>query len=236
MRVLLWNCNNGLSRVNQVDYFKSFECDIAIVPELKESNIEILKPRDSIWITNNHVNPRPKGLGVLTFNDFSLEVQPRDEDMEIFMPLKVCKFGFSFNLLAVWNFYYACKQGRFKGVRGDNCLEWSALKHYGPKLSSPSLMVGDWNFGPKCFPDSFRKLCFEAKTYGLTSLYHSYFDLHEEETKHPTFITTRKNYHHIDHFFGSDYFLQNLNSYEVDGFENVVLSDHAPSLVEFKSD
>ena len=109
-----------------------------------------------IWITNNHVNPRPKGLGVLTFNDFSLEVQPRDEDMEIFIPLKICKVGFSFNLLAVWNFYYACKQGRFKGVRGDNCLEWSALKHFGPKLSSPSLMVGDWNFGRTCFSFSIR--------------------------------------------------------------------------------
>ena len=40
MRILQWNCCNGLGTKPQIEYFKSFECDIAVLPELKESNIE----------------------------------------------------------------------------------------------------------------------------------------------------------------------------------------------------
>ena len=36
MKILLWNCNNGISKQTQIDYFKSFECDLAVIPELKE--------------------------------------------------------------------------------------------------------------------------------------------------------------------------------------------------------
>lgn len=31
MKILLWNCCNGIGRQEQVDYFNSFECDIAAV-------------------------------------------------------------------------------------------------------------------------------------------------------------------------------------------------------------
>jgi hypothetical protein len=78
----------------------------------------------------------------LAFNGYELEELERDEDMEIFIPLKVSKNRFSFNLPAVWNFYYACKQGRFKGVMGDGCLEWSALKHFQPNRCPPNLLIG----------------------------------------------------------------------------------------------
>ena len=91
MRVLLWNCNNGLGKKEQIDQFRSFACDIAVVPELKESNIEAIKPDDSVWITNNFGIKKPKGLGVLAFNGWKLEELPRDEDMEIYIPLKLSK-------------------------------------------------------------------------------------------------------------------------------------------------
>jgi hypothetical protein len=133
---------------SQIKYFESFECDIAILPELKESNIKALKPSSYVWITNNHQNPKPKGLGVLAFNEIELISLPRDEDMEIFIPLEVKSPELNFNLLAVWNFYSACKQGRFKGVKGEGCLEWSAINHYAGFLKGSALMIGDWNFGP----------------------------------------------------------------------------------------
>ena len=37
--------------------------------------------------------------------------------MEIYIPAKIKGNGIEFNILAIWNFYWACKQGRFKGVR-----------------------------------------------------------------------------------------------------------------------
>jgi len=130
MRILSWNCNNGINQPEQLNYFKSFKPDLAIIPEVKEYNIEKLGPDSAVWVTNNPKNKSPKGLGVLAFNGFKLEELPRDHDMEIFIPLKVLKGDFSFNLLAVWNFYYVCKRGRFKDLKGPDCLEYSALKHY----------------------------------------------------------------------------------------------------------
>ena len=72
MRILQWNCCNSLGTKPQIEYFKSFECDIAVLPELKESNIEGLKPSSYVWMTNNHKNPSPKGMGVLAFNGIEL--------------------------------------------------------------------------------------------------------------------------------------------------------------------
>ena len=234
MRVLLWNCNNGMAKPEHISYFKSFRPDIAIIPELKMSNLDALDVSDAVWVTNNHSNPKPKGLGVVCFNEYSMVELDRDEDMEIFIPLKVSKGHFSFNLLAVWNFYYASKQGRFAGVKGENCLEWSAMRHYCPSMADPSLIIGDWNFGPKCFPESFSKLCGMAENYCLKSLYHSFHSLDEADSNHVTFKTTRGNFHQIDHFFGSETFQKTIRSYEIDEFKNVVLSDHAPTIVEFE--
>ena len=89
MRILLWNCCKGINQKKQIDYFKSFNCDLAVLPELKESNIDTLSASSSVWITNNHNSPKPNGLGVLAFNDIQIESLPRDDDMEIFIPLKI---------------------------------------------------------------------------------------------------------------------------------------------------
>ncbi|MEI7441602.1 MAG: hypothetical protein WCK43_08255, partial [bacterium] len=148
MRILNWNCNNGISNKRQIDYLKSFNADVVIIPEIKKSNIKTLSPDSYVWATNNHLNLAPKGLGVLSFNGYTLEECPRDEDMELFIPVKVKSSKQSFNLVAVWNFYSACKQGRFKGVTGPECVEFSALKYYKDFLKDPCLIAGDWNLGP----------------------------------------------------------------------------------------
>jgi len=233
MRILQWNCCNGLGTNLQIEYFKSFECDIAVLPELKESNIEGLKPNSYVWITNNYQNPSPKGLGVLAFNGIELISLPRDEDFEIYIPLEVKSPELNFNLLAVWNFYWACKQGRFIGIKGEDSLEWSAIKHYAHFLkNNPSLVVGDWNFGPTFSQPSFRKLCKMMSELGIESLYHNFNNLTIDQSNHPTFKTTRKNYHHLDHIFGSDHFASSMTNLSVGSFDDVVLSDHTPILLE----
>ena len=87
-------------------------------------------------------NKHPKGLGILSFNGAQISPLEFDEDMELYIPVNVVFKNISFNLLAVWNFYYACKQGRFKGVKGENCLEWSAIRHYTNTLDYP-LLIGE---------------------------------------------------------------------------------------------
>jgi len=70
------------------------------------------------------------------------------------------------------------------------------------------------------------------RTSGLKSLYHEHFNLKESESYSPTFVTTRKNFHHLDHIFGSEFFLKKMKDFQIDDFKNVVLSDHAPLLLE----
>ena len=152
MKILLWNCCNGLANEEKVSLIKKLQPDIAIVPEIREGDIEKVQPSSSIWVTNNHTGNRPKGLGVLAFNGGVLHLEPHDEEMEIFLPIRVHFDNFRFNLLAVWNFYSACKQGRFKGIKtGDSVLEFEAIRHYRKFLSSPALIAGDWNLGPGRF-------------------------------------------------------------------------------------
>ena len=234
MRVLLWNCNNGLSKQSQLSYFHSFAPDLAIIPELKQDNINLLSPSSSIWVTNNHNNSRPKGLRVLGFNNVTLTKLPADDEMEIFLPINVQFKNHSFSLLAVWNFYWASKQGRFKGLKGEDALEYSALRHYLPLLKQPLLIAGDWNLGPTFAQDAFLKICSMVEEYGLKSLYHQIYDLDESETQHNTFKSTRKTFHHLDQVFGCFFFQQAIQSIEIPDFDEVVLSDHAPVCSVFK--
>ena len=141
MKIAIWNVMNGMGSSQQIELFKSLCVDLAILPELKYKNIDGLNPKDAVWITNNFSNKTPKGLGVLSFNDTSLRELPRDEDMEIYIPITVKHPNYAFDLLAVWNFYFACKRGRFKGVKGDGCLEWSAIRKYTKELNSNCLLA-----------------------------------------------------------------------------------------------
>ncbi len=232
MKILLWNCNNGISQQEQIDCFNSFECDLAIIPEIKEHNIKTLNPNSSVWVTNNFKNKSPKGLGILAFNNITLQELSRDEDMEIFIPLKVKCKKIEFTILAVWNFYWACKQGRFKNVKGEGCLEWSAIRHYKSILKDPSIVIGDWNFGPTFSQVAFVKMVNMFEEIGLKSIYHEYNQLPITETKNFTYKSPMKTYHHLDHMFGTKYFLENIKNFVVGDINETVLSDHSPLLLE----
>lgn len=232
MRIVLWNCNNGIGKPEKIAYLKSLAPDLAILPELREQNIEKICPEDCIWITNS-TNAKPaKGLGILAFSGYRLERLPRDDEMEIFVPARVTKGSFSFNLLAVWNFYSACKAGRFRSVRGPEGLELSALRHYSSMLTDPSLVAGDWNLGPTFCQGEFLGIAKVLAENGLESLYHRFNSLDLKESRHPTFRSNRNRLHHLDHIFGSKSFCAKINSLIVDDFRNVVLSDHAPMVLD----
>lgn len=234
MKIAIWNVMNGMGSSQQIELFKSLCVDLAILPELKQKNTDGLNPKDAVWITNNFSNKTPKGLGVLSFNDTSLRELPRDEDMEIYIPVTVQHPSYTFDLLAVWNFYFACKRGRFKGVKGDGCLEWSAIRKYTKELNSNCLFGGDWNFGPTFAQAEFIRMCEMYKDVGVESLYHKAHNLQWAESCHMTFKSTRQTYHHLDHFFGSSLIGSSMLSYEILPMQEVVLSDHAPVILTLK--
>ena len=90
-----------MNKPQQVSYFHSFKSVLAIIPELKEANLDALKATSAIWVTNNHPNAKPKGIGVLGFNGTLVTQLETDEDMEIFLPVKVTTAKMEFRLLAV---------------------------------------------------------------------------------------------------------------------------------------
>ena len=234
MRIIIWNCQNGISKPEQLSILQNLNPELAIIPEMKQSNIDVIKPDRSIWQTNNHSNKYPKGLGILSFNGVEISLLEFDKDMEIYLPIKVDYKNISFNLLAVWNFYYACKQGRFKGVKGENCLEWSAIRHYTKILKYPLLIGGDWNFGPTFSTKAFVDMCNRFETNQIKSLYHNFYNLDFNESKHSSFRHSSGKLHHLDHFFGSSFFYENIIDYHIPTFDEVVLSDHAPVILDLE--
>lgn len=234
MRVLLWNCNNGLGSREQIDYFKALMPDLAILPELKRDNVEQLGARSFSWTTNNLSNRSPKGLGVLGFGEVQLLELERDPDMELFLPLTVQSPELSFNLVAVWNFYHACKQGRFRGVKGEGALEWMAIQRYGGSLSAPCLFGGDWNFGPTFSQRAFIKMCDLFANLGYQSLYHVRHGLEWEESRHSTFRSPNGHYHHLDHLFATQDLCSRMVDYEIIPVDQAVRSDHSPVLLTLK--
>lgn len=233
MRIVHWNCNNGMSSSEQIAFFRSLKPDVAILPELKYSNISALEPNSWSWITNNKTNARPKGLGVLGFGDTTISEHPRDEDMELFLPLRITHDGYCFNLVAVWNFYSACKQGRFRGVRGDGALEYTAIRKYASTLNTPCIFGGDWNFGPTFSQHAFLKICEMFRDFGYESLYHHHYTLGTDVSRHHTFRTPSGHFHHLDHLFATTDLADHMASYEVVPLEHAVRSDHSPIVLEF---
>lgn len=232
MRLVVWNCCNGISHKQQIDYLNSLKADVAILPELREKNIISLKPHESIWVTNNLASKKPKGLGILSFNGYQLEELERDVDMEIYIPVRVRKNDLSFNLLAIWNFYSDCKQGRFKGVKGGNGLELMAMEHYRPLFKDHSLIAGDFNFGPTFLKDEFDILSKKIEESNLSCLY----KIQGKDCDRPmTFKHNNgKTRHCLDHVFGSQLFKDTIKSYEVGDLDSVVRSDHAPLILDFR--
>jgi len=231
MRIVSWNCGGGLGTKEKIAYFKALNADVAVVPELRESNIGLLKPDSFVWVTNNFETKAPKGLGILTFNGFQLLELPRDPEMEIFIPVQISKDSFKFNLLAVWNFYWACKQGRFKGPRG---LEFAAIEYFSPLFQENCVVAGDWNVGPTLSfaRDEHFEIVRRFKEKGLRSLYHEYSKEAQGEESIVTFKHTRGKKHLIDHIYGSEIFLKNMKSFDVHSFVQVVGSDHVPLVLE----
>jgi len=233
MKILLWNCCNGLASEEKTSLIRNLKPDLAIIPEIREADIEKVQPSSSIWVTNNHTGKRPKGLGVLAFNGGLLKLEARDEEMEIFLPVRVHFENFEFNLLAVWNFYSACKQGRFKGVKtGDSVLEFEAIRYYEKFLKGPALMAGDWNLGPTFAQKDWLRIVELLAPIGLRSLYHQFTVTPLHETKVATFRSNKgKHPHHLDHFFGTNEFIES-GALEILPIQ--AKSDHAPVVLSFE--
>ncbi len=233
MRIVIWNVKNGLGRAEQISYLKSFNPDIAILPELRHHNISGLKPNSFVWKTNNPDSNKPMGLGVLAFGDIGLELLKYDPEMEIFLPIRVTSHSGQFNLIAVWNFYSAAKRGRFKKATGKQQVEFAMAQHYSHMFGEPTLIAGDWNISPLFKSGAFFSLNKDLERFSIYSMYHKFHGIALDQEMPPTHRSSKKAEHSIDHFFGTQHFVEAVTDCAIQPLAESVLSDHALVVMDF---
>ncbi|WP_316569239.1 endonuclease/exonuclease/phosphatase family protein [Neobacillus sp. YIM B06451] len=235
MRILTWNA--AMAFRSKIEKVVPFMADILVIPECEAPEK---------WAKSRYVNDlyqfewfgedRNKGIGVMTLNDsYQLEVHPSyNEEFRYIIPLKVTGRE-EFTLLAVWS---QRTKGTFQSYIGQIYL---ALQYNKSLLNAPSLIIGDWNSN-KIF-DYIKRVGNHTKVvemlshYGISSLYHHYFNEEQGEESKPThyFRKEAASPFHIDFAFGSQTFINRLISVEVGTYEDWIRhSDHLPIFLEIQ--
>jgi len=227
MRLITWNCKGGFQRKHAA--IASWRPDVLVVPEAARfGGVPQLAdgPRVSsaYWIGEN---PR-KGLGILSYGDFTLTVDPAyDDTIKWIIPLRVSGPR-TFLLLAVWTVkdhdtgYYITQLMR-------------AVEQYRHMLiAGPAVIAGDFNQSVRLdSPNAptFRALVHDLETVGLLSTYHQHCNCQQGEEPDPTFFLHHKptKPHHLDYVFASrDLLARGMNVRVGRHEEWLQLSDHMP--------
>ena len=112
----------------------------------------------------------------------------------------------------------------------------AALHHYRAFLPDPSLLIGDLNMGPTLSLECFSHLSGLLVEMGLKDLSRIRTQQLSKDFHWKTFRMKRKEkffYHHLDHAFGSPFFSDRLDSFEIDKQAMDKFSDHAPVVLDF---
>lgn len=217
--------------------------DIVIVPEserpgsLKKNNGGS-PPTSIMWGGDNE----KKGLSVLAFGDYRLRVhESHDPDLKYYLPV-VVEGPESFNLLAVWSFYYRLPPALAKNPGKATGSMLRALDHYEAFLrSSPAVMAGDFNDNvrwdkPRGKSNHSGNVA-RLSEFGLVSSYHSFHRVPQGNEPHPTLYWRDRKQdgpsYHIDYCFIPEEWVSRLTSVKTGDFGDwVPVSDHVPLVVD----
>lgn len=110
------------------------ECESKEVLETKKSKIEF---NDYIWLGKN----KNKGLGVMTFNGFHVELLNHNEDFQYILPVRIYKDQVEFFLLAIWTQFVN------KSIYESYVVQAArSFKYYNQLLKKENiLIIGDFN-------------------------------------------------------------------------------------------
>jgi exonuclease III len=211
--------------------------DIAIIQECE--NEEVLKRKKTnlsydkfIWYGKN----KNKGLGVMAFNGFDIELMDHNEGFEYILPIRVHKDRTEFILLAVWT------QLVNKNIYDSYVVQATrAFIFYNNLLKKENvLIIGDFNSNaiwdngaPKEYNHSQMVVTLAKKNF--VSVYHTKYKEDHGKEKIPTLYFTRnKNKpYHVDYFFIKESLLGSVKKFSIGNYEKYInLSDHMPLLLE----
>jgi exonuclease III len=234
MKIVSWNCNGALRR--KWRFLAELNADIYIVQECEDPSL-CLDTAYKSW-SANHIwmgDSRHKGIGIFAKEGIDLEKLEwtstiEDKTVKHFLPCRVNK---SFNLLAVWTHQ---NKSPTHGYIGQF---WKYMQLHKSSFRD-ILLAGDFN--SNVFWDKKRRwwnhsdVVRELEEINIKSLYHLYTGDSQGQESIPTFYLHRslvKTYH-IDYFFGSPEFCENLISLEIGNCEHwLVLSDHLPMVCKW---
>jgi exodeoxyribonuclease III len=215
----------------------SYQPDILVIPECEHPDKllfdkDIPSPKNILWFGEN----RSKGLGVFSYNDFTIKTLPDHTDTyKLIVPIAVKSPGLNFTLIAVWANNPTDPDGPYI------TQVWKAIHHYKTHLSKRKIILaGDFN--SNTIWDKPRRewnhstVVEVLQKKGIESVYHRHFNQIQGKENHPTLFMYRhfdKPYH-IDYCFASKQMLKQLKSVTIGDFDFwKPYSDHVPLITTF---
>ena len=215
----------------------SYKPDILVIPECEHPDKllfdkDIPSPKNILWFGEN----RNKGLGVLSYNDFTIKTLPsHNENYKLIVPIAVKSPRLNFTLIAVW-------ANNPNDPDGPYITQvWKAIHHYKALLSKRKIILaGDFN--SNTIWDKPRRewnhstVVEVLQKKGIESVYHRHFKQIQGKEQHPTLFMYRhfdKPYH-LDYCFASKQMLEKLKSVIIGDFDFwKPYSDHVPIITTF---
>lgn len=237
MRIVSWNCQMAFR--DKAACLKPLDADIYVIPESEDLDrlgaVELLCSYPNRQWKGNNEN---KGLLVASKVQIALQVIPEyNPAYRDILPVKIHIAGKpEFYLLAVWT------RSNPKDRRCQYIGQlWLALQEYAPLLTSPWVIVGDFNSNP-IWDNEYPRVATHSQTaafleaHGIRSLYHESTKEEPGRETCKTFALNRnvdKGYH-IDYCFLSNTLIQDSKISIPPLASWIDKSDHVPLIIDFQ--
>ncbi len=222
---------------NKTEIINKFNPDIAVIQECE--NEETLKNKKSVINYNNFIwcgENRYKGLGIMSFNDWEIELLDHNDEFKHILPIRIFKGKMEFFLLAVWT-----------QLIDNNIYEsyvvqaTKAFIHYKGLLRKENIIIaGDFNSNAIWDNESPKEFNHTAmvkflKEYEIVSVYHEKTLEEQGKEKIPTLYFTKniQKPFHIDYVFIKKKLLEGVSFFYIGEYSKYIKqSDHMPLFVE----
>lgn len=238
MKIVVWNCNQGLHR--KADSVLGLSPDLAIIPEAaRQARTLTTKASGSLWIGEE----KNKGLGIYSFGEFRIELHScYDKRLQWVAPIVVTGPA-HFLLLATWALNdQASEKHPQQGPKGQVAAALQVYKDQIDGSGMPLVVAGDFNGCVSWDKREKHSMHFntvrDLTNHGLVSAYHSSRKVAQGNEPDPTYWRDRTpsgQRFHIDYcFIPKEWMSDGVRVVvgDYDGWIASHLSDHAPLVVD----
>ncbi len=235
MKIITWNCQGAFRK--KVDLILAHNPDILVIQECEHPDKLMFgsstkKATDFLWF-GDYIH---KGVGIFSYGGYKLKlIEQYNADFKTIVPISVTNGNLDFTLFAICANNPKDKANQYIGQ------VWKAINYYDLLLNKgKTILTGDFNSN-KIWDKPKREGNHSAVVEKLAlknihSIYHKHLDQEQGNEKDPTFFLQRNpnKPYHIDYCFASEDFINNLDHFEIGGYEKwIPHSDHLPLMIKF---